>query len=197
MRNVSIKSFLQVALLSGVLVTFVGCGNAKTAKSTTGAASHLDTTAPDMSDIDKKLDTMEVEFFNVNQEMMALDLQNPLNLLGDSLKDSVKKFSGVTSDIKSKIDELKLKINVQIAKLDPNDPQQQKLIAKLQEALNYLDEVGAHLDEVVAKIEAKIDALFAKLERKIENKLSGIQEILAKLALEKLQDSILKHLIGG
>lgn len=193
----SIQKVLQLVVVSSFVVTSLGCGNAKTVGSSLGSASSVDTSIPDMNDIHSKLDVMEVEVFNVNQEMSALDLQNPLNLLGDGLKDSVKKFAGVITDIKSKIEELKLKINTQIARLDPNDLRQQKAILKLQEALKYLDEVSVHLDEVVAKLEAKVDALFVKLEKKIEDKLSGIQEILAKLALEKLKESVLKHLIGG
>ncbi len=197
MQNNTLKRILQVAIVSGVLIAAVGCGNAKTVKGTLGGTSQLDTGDFDMTDIHNKLDTMEVEFFTVNQELLALDLQNPLNLIGNGLKDSVKKFSGVIGDIHSKVEELKLKINTQIATLDPKDPRQQKIIVKLQEALTYLDKISTHLDEVVAQLESKINTLFAKLERKIKDKLSGIQEILAKAALGKLQDSVLKHLIGA
>lgn len=195
-KSNGIKKLLQFAIVSGLIATTVGCGNAKTMSGSSIDSLSQDE-APNMDEVHSKLDTMEVEVFNVNQEMAALDLQNPLNLLGDGLKDSVKKLTGVLTDLKGKVDELKAKINAQIAKLDANDPKQQKLIAKLQEALKYLDEVSAHIDEVVAKVEAKIDALFAKIEKKIEDKLSGIQEVLAKLALDKLRDSILKQLIGG
>lgn len=203
MRNSSenkislIQNLLLLSVALGIFITSVGCGNAKTAGGSQNGASNIDTEVPSMDELSSKLEAMDVEILNVDNEMTSLDLQNPLNLLGDNLKDSIKKFSSAITDVKAKIAELKLKINEHIAKLDANDPKQQKIILKLQESLAYLDEVTIKLDEVVAKIEAKVDALFAKLEKKIEEKLSGVQEVIAKLALGKLEDSILKHLIGG
>lgn len=191
----NLNKLIPILIAALMIAVTTACGGAKTTAGLSGA-SNLDAEGLDLSEISQKLDVMEVEVFNVSQELAALDLQNPLNLLGDGLKDSVKKFSGVIKDLQEKIEELKIKISNQLSKLDPNDPQQQKLIVKLEEVLEYLDNVSNHLDEVVIKVEQKIDALFAKINKKIEDKLSGIQEFLAKLALDKLKDSVLGHLIG-
>ena len=186
----------KITVLCGLMALAVGCGQVKTASNSLEGADSVEN-VPDITEISSKMVALDSDAKNIEKEILSMDTQNPLSLFGDDLKDSVKKFSGVFIDVKSKISELKIKINDQISKLDRNDSRQQKLIEKLEDLLAYLDKVESQIDELVAKIESKIDTLFAKLERKLEERLSGLEEMLAKLALDKLKDSVLKNLIGG
>ncbi len=195
-ESVNCKKLLMIFAALALVTVSTACGNVKTTPAVLGGSNVDEPAEVDMSEIHSKLDAMEVEVFNVSQEMAELDLQNPLNLLGDGLKDSVGRFSGVIKDLKVKIEELKIKLNSQLANLDSSDPKQQEIIAKLNGVLGQLDEVSTYLDTVVNKIEQKIDTLFAKLKKKVDDRLSGIQAILAKLAVDKLRESVLGRLIG-
>lgn len=191
------KNKLGLAFVSLIATTFIACGNVNPISRGAGSASSAEIQMPDLSDLNSKLDSVDVQLADVGSQLSALDLQDPLNLLGNNLKNSVKKFSGIIQQVKGKTAELRLNINQQIARLDPSNSQEQKIISKLQEVVSYLDRVDAKLDQVVANLQANVDKLFVKIEKKIENKLSGIKLVLAKLALDKIKGSILENLIGG
>lgn len=195
--------YVRILAVSFVASSFIACGNATHTLSnvsdsglSTGGAQSQPSPVPDMSDLNAKLSGLDTQITSVDSGLNDLSLQDPLNLLSGSVKDSVKKLSGLVDQVHAKTAELKTKINAQIALLDASNPQEQQIIAKLQEAVSYLDQVDVKLDELVAKVESKIDALFAKLETKLEQKLSGIKLILAKVALSQVKDAIVNNLIG-
>lgn len=191
------KKYIKLVAISSMVTAFIGCGKANTLSSQIGSTADLSARVPDMSGLDAKLASADQLIASVDQNLGALNLQDPLNLASDNLKNAVKKFAGIGKEVKAKTAELRTKIEAEIAMLDPSDANQQKIIAKLQEVISYLDKVDAKIDEVVAKIQTKINDIFANLQSKLEQKLSGIQLVLAEIVLGKIKSSVLGSLIGG
>ncbi len=65
---------------------------------------------------------------------------------------------------KALIDQARNKITAILLQLDPNDPNQAKLIDRLNEMLNRLDQVEARLGEVYKLAAAKVDLLIQRVD---------------------------------
>lgn len=189
---------IQKVLYSGLLLIFLtGCGEGFDVKSlegdvktSIGEVTEIEkATLTDMQSIESDIADLEsVTFDEYNNPGLSLSKIKALkSSLGSKLDDIVKKIEA----FKLKISELRSKINDYIAILDPNDPNQQQIIERLQELLLKLDQIEQKIDMLIDIIKTKldfIDQIFDELIARLDP--SNPMHMFIRIAIEAIRGMI-------
>ncbi len=173
--KLNIFAFSAIALT--LSMTTIGCSggyeSAALGSGAQGAAGEVtDTVSKDVESIDSKLDEVEVSMSEVSQKMGNF---NPLDLLTNgtvlSAQEQLEKLMDPLVEgvqlVRTKLDEVRVKLNLQLAKLDPNNAQQAAVIDKINLLLDKVDLIEARLKDGLVKLADVISKGESRIETAI------------------------------
>jgi chromosome segregation ATPase len=194
-RGMAMRFNLLISIFLTIFLT--GCGQGFEVASLEKSVNDANV---ELTEIEKTtlndIDSIEIEV----AELEAIDFSeynNPNISLSQlkSLKKSLgSKLDGITESIeklKLKITELRTKINDYILLLDPNDPNQQQIIERLEQLLLQLDRIDAILDQVIDLLKNKldiIDQIFDRLIAQLDP--SNPSHMLIRLVIEAIREMV-------
>lgn len=167
--------------------------------SSTGEAPALEELKLD--ELDADIDAMEKAMSDVLLEITNLSILNLASSSSNGVDDKVaggirKLFDGLNKGVdkvKAKSAELRAKVNVQLAKLDPLNPLHIALVMKLADLNKYLDRLDAQIADAVQRIVDLVDDKVADIDRSVakldpKNPLS----VIAMIYWAKIKQAIVE-----
>lgn len=130
---------------------------------------------------------LEKETLSLDAE--ALKLAEEMRFDFDRLKDLLKNFAAFSKQLRDRIDALQDAIHQQLARLDPQNPQHQRLIDRLTMALERLEEFEQRLSELEARLHSSIEDLIAKLRDRLRN-MNPIARFVFERVLDRLEEKL-------
>ena len=142
----------------------------------------------------QKVDALVFEIEN-DETLSDIEQNTSLSLfkigkIKDLLKNGLKPLLGKIGDIKTKIDDLKLQIEQQISLLDPNDPQQKRLIEQLERVLDRIAKFEGKIDQAIDKLIAKIDIVDQLIDKLLQKLDGSLWQIPVQIALDELKEYV-------
>lgn len=164
------KATLILLSSTSALILTAGCSDGIGSSGDIAAIEQSLNDNLDMSKLDSELDQMESSLDNYKTQLDALSVTS-LASQGDGGKKLAEKFKEIVSKLTEAIDRakleaevLKVKLESRLNQLDPNNPQHQTFIERINEALAYLDQVKDVIEEAKIKLIEKIDSILAKVD---------------------------------
>ena len=153
----------------------------------------------DMSKLDAELDVVEDEMAKLDAQLSALNVAGLSSSSGaqtgldKTFRTIFEKLLGGIAKAREKVDEVKAKVQERINKLDPTNPLHLVAIAKLQEAMGYLDEVGGKLDEQILRLVDAVDGAVQRVDQAVANISNEIARIAAMFLWEPIKLVIFEY----
>ena len=209
-----LSRLIAVIAVAGLAMANTACNdegmksiNGNFATGSNGSAGAGPITAPvsddgevDMSKLDAELDVVEDEMAKLDAQLSALNVAGLGNSssgaqtgLDKTLRTIFEKLLGGIDKAREKVDEIKAKVQERINKLDPTNPLHLVAIAKLQEAMTYLDDVGGKLDEQILKLVEVIDSAVSRVDRAVASISNEIARIAAMFLWEPIKLVIFEY----
>jgi hypothetical protein len=164
-----------------------------------GGIEDIDTASldADLDEVEKAMADVQSEVSNISVFGMQSASTAQSKSIDQTLDEGIRKaFDALISGVdkaKAKAAELRAKVNVNLAKLDPLNPLHIMLVMKLQEIMTYLDRMDAEISAAVSRVVTLVNDKVADLDAKIaaldpKNPLS----IIAMIYWAKLKATILE-----
>lgn len=156
------------------------------------AVSDVNSTLSDANGLLGQLDSISNSdaFEQVGSQIQNLSIFQ-IGKIKSIIENGLTPVIGNVSNVKEAIDAIKLKIQIQLDALNPNDPQQAVLISKLNEILSKVQGFEDKVKVIVAKLLDKvnvIDVLFNGIAAKLA--IASIWLIPLKFVLDGVRDYV-------